>query len=155
LINIPDGIEQTTNTFKARVLHILPQMDFMGFFLFVPWAVMLLLALQWGGTEHPWNSATIIGLFCGGGVMFLVFVGWEYHARDNAMIPVSMVRIRVVWCSCVSMTFMFGMQMTATYYLPIYFQAVKGVSPVLSGVYVLPMIISMMFAAVVSGVLGQ
>jgi hypothetical protein len=130
-------------------------MDLLGFALFVPWAVMLLLALQWGGIEHPWDSATIIGLFCGAGGMLLVFILWEYRTGDNAMIPLPMVRIRVVWTSCMASAFMFGMQMVVSYYLPIYFQAVKGVSPVLSGVYFLPTIISMMVTAVVSGVLGE
>jgi nitrate/nitrite transporter NarK len=130
-------------------------LDLLGFLLFVPWAIMLLLALQWGGTEHAWNSATIIGLFCGAGAMLVVFAAWEYHAGDNAMIPYSMVKIRVVWCSCLVITFFFGMQLTTSYYLPIYFQAVKGVSPSLSGVYVLPSILVMMLGAIIGGILRK
>jgi hypothetical protein len=39
--------------------------------------------------------------------------------------------------------------------LPIYFQAVKGVAPSPSGVFILPGILSQMLMAVVSGVLGE
>jgi fucose permease len=116
---------------------------------------MLLLALQWGGTKFAWDSATIIGLFCGAGGMLVVFAAWEYRAGDDAMIPFSMIRIRVVWCSCLVICFFFGMQLASSYYLPIYFQAVKGVSPSLSGVYVLPSILTMMVGAVIGGVLRK
>ncbi len=113
------------------------------------------MALEWGGTEYPWNSAKIIGLFCGAGGTLIVFVAWEYQAGDRAMIPFSIVRKRVVWSSCLVIGFFFGSLLVFSYYLPIYFQAVKDVSPALSGVYVLPGILSQMVMAVVSGVLGK
>ncbi|KAK9242014.1 hypothetical protein V1506DRAFT_572943 [Lipomyces tetrasporus] len=45
------------------------------------------------------------------------------------------------------------MTMCASYYLPIYFQAVRGVSPLTSGVYLLPSILSQLLFAVGSGIL--
>ena len=44
---------------------------------------------------------------------------------------------------------------TTSYYLPIFFQGVKGVTPTLSGVYLLPMILAQLFSAVGSGALGN
>lgn len=116
---------------------------------------MFLMALQWGGTEYPWNSATIIGLFCGAGGTLVVFTACEYRAGDGAMIPFSMIRNRVVWSSCLVIGFFFGPLLVFTYYLPIYFQAVKGVSPALSGVYILPGVLSQILMEIVSGVLGK
>jgi Fungal trichothecene efflux pump (TRI12) len=116
---------------------------------------MLLMALEWGGTEYPWNSATIIGLFCGAGGTLILFVAWEYRTGDTAMIPLSMVRKRIVWCSCLVIGCFFGSLLVFSYYLPIYFQAVKGVSPSRSGVYVLPGILSQMLMAITSGFLGK
>jgi len=69
------------------------------------------------------------------------------------MIPFSMMKIRIVWCSCLIMLFFFGVQIVTAYYLAIYFQAVRGVTPTLSGVYLLPTILSQMLFAVISGVL--
>jgi hypothetical protein len=43
---------------------------------------MLLLALQRGGQENLWSSATIIGLFVGSGVMMTIFVAWEWYKSD-------------------------------------------------------------------------
>lgn len=70
------------------------------------------------------------------------------------MIPFSMVRQRIVWSSCLTMLFLMSSTMITSYYLPIYFQAVRNATPTLSGVYNLPAIISSILAAIISGVLG-
>ncbi|TVY51983.1 Efflux pump mlcE [Lachnellula cervina] len=150
-INIPSRIEKIP--FRNNVKATLVSLDLPGFFLFAPTAIMLLFALQWGGTKYAWGSATIIGLFCGSGGLFAVFVAWEYKKGDDAMIPFSMMKIRIVWCSCLIMLFFFGTQIVTSYYLALYFQAVRGVTPTLSGVYLLPTILSQMLLAVIAGVL--
>ncbi|KID81977.1 major facilitator superfamily transporter multidrug resistance [Metarhizium guizhouense ARSEF 977] len=62
-----------------------------------------------------------------------------------------MLKRRTIWSSSINysclMTTLFG----ASYFLPIYFQAVKGVSAVLSGVYLLPTIISQLVTTLASG----
>jgi MFS family permease len=153
LINIPDRVDRSAN--RPPLHKILTQLDIFGFVLFAPFAIMLLLALQWGGFKYAWSSAIIIGLFCGSAGMLLVFGTWEYRVGEGAMIPSYMVRQRIIWTSCLTMGCFFGALLTVTYYLPIYFQAVKGVAPGLSGVYVLPSILSMIIMAVTSGILGE
>jgi Fungal trichothecene efflux pump (TRI12) len=130
-------------------------LDLTGFVLFASIAVMSLLALEWGGTKYPWNSAVIIGLFCGAGVTLCIFTAWEYRIGDDAMIPFSIVSKRIVWCSCLVLAFFGSSIFLFSYYLPLYFQAVKGASPALSGVYLLPGILTQIIAAAVSGLLGQ
>jgi hypothetical protein len=97
----------------------------------------------------------VIGLFCGAGGTFIVFLIWEYFKGDDAMIPFSMVKIRAVWSASLVQFFFFGMLGLASYYLPLYFQAVKGASPMMSGVYLLPSIIAQLITAVGSGVAGE
>jgi len=152
-IQIPDRRTDKI-AFKDNILLTLKSLDLFGFVLFAPAAIMLLLALQWGGTQYSWGSATIIGLFCGAGGNFLIFLAWEYKRGDEAMIPYSMVKMRIVWCSCLLIFFFFGAQILTSYYLALYFQSVKGVSPTLSGVYLLPTILSQMLMAIISGVMG-
>ena len=122
-----------------------------GFTLFAPAAIMFLLALQYGGSTDPWNSATIIGLFVGAGVTFIIFMLWEYRVGDKAMIPYSIFTIRTVWTSCVTYGFLASLLICGSYYLPIYFQAIKNASPMISGVDILPSIISQMISAILSG----
>jgi Fungal trichothecene efflux pump (TRI12) len=150
-IQVPDQIIKPEGRFRT----VLKKLDLIGFALFAPAAIQFLLALQYGGNKYSWNSATVIGLFCGAGCTFMVFLAWEYREGDAAMIPFSMVREKAVWSSCLVMLFLMAMTFCASYYLPIYFQAVKGVSPMLSGVYLLPSILSQLLFAVVSEVLGK
>jgi hypothetical protein len=117
--------------------------------------VMFLLALEWGGTTYPWNSAKIIGLFCGAAGNFLIFLAWEYRKGDEAMIPFSMISQPIIYSSCLTIFFFAGSMMIISYYLAIYFQAVRGVSPTLSGVYALPIILPNMLFAVFSGVISK
>lgn len=131
------------------------KLDLVGFVLFAPAAIQLLLALQYGGNEFPWHSSTVIGLFCGAGATFVAFLAWNWHKGDEALIPVAMVRKRVVVASCVCVLFMMGMTFLVSYFLPIYFQTVRGVSPLISGVHLLPTILPQILAAVVGGWAGM
>lgn len=127
----------------------------MGFAIFAPSVIQLLLALEWGGNTYAWNSATTIGLFCGAGCMFIIFLLWERRKGEEAMIPLSLLKNRVVGIICGVAFFFFAMMQLVTYYLPIYFQAVRGDSPLISGVHLLPSILSQLLAILFSGAAGQ
>ncbi|CAG8953512.1 hypothetical protein HYFRA_00009968 [Hymenoscyphus fraxineus] len=151
LIHVPDQTAKRAE--RTSIIDTLMLLDVPGFLLFAPTSIMFLLALEWGGTKYPWGSATIIGLFCGAAGNLAIFMAWEYKRGDDAMIPWSMIRQKVVACSCGVNFFFFAGQIILSYYLAQYFQAVRGVSPTLSGVYLLPGIMSQMVLAIVSGVL--
>jgi hypothetical protein len=152
-IDIPD--QAAKPPFKEVFNTITHKLDLTGFVLFAPAAIQLLLALEYGQNQYPWNSATVIGLFCGAGGTFILFLGWEYRQGDKAMIPLSMVAKRNVWSSCLVMMSIFAITLCTTYYLPVYFQAIQGKSPMLSGVYILPSILSQLAVAVTSGALSK
>ena len=152
-IRIPEQIPKPP---PLSVLRSLPsKLDLIGFAIFSPAAIQLLLALQYGGVTFAWNSAQIIGLFCGAGATFVLFLGWDYYNGDGALIPLSMARKTIVWASCLVYGLLMGQLFCASYYLPVYFQGIKGASPTLSGVYLLPSVLSHIFAAVSSGVLRR
>lgn len=152
LVHIPDKRIRLDMT---PLKIITSKVDLTGLVFFAPAIIMLLMGLEWGGNEYPWKSATVIGLFCGGVALVVVFLFWEHHVGDDAMIPLPVIRKREVWSACLAMLFLFSTVMVASYYLPIYFQSVKGASPFTSGVDMLPSIISQLFAAVLSGFLGE
>jgi len=135
--------------------RLVTELDLSGFAIFGPSMVMLLLALQWGGTKYEWSSATIIGFFCGSGVLFLIFLWWEKRQGDNAMIPLRMVKNRIFWTSCVNTLVLMGLIMVASFYVPIYFQSVKGDSPFTSGYHLLPAILSQLLFGVAAGIAGK
>jgi hypothetical protein len=116
---------------------------------------MFLLALQFGsGNAYAWDSATIIGLFVGGGLMAIVFIFWERRMGDRAMLPGSLIKQRIVWVSAVYGLCNSCSMITASNWIPTYFQAVRGDTPTLSGVHVLPSILSQLFCVIASGALS-
>lgn len=152
-VEIPDQVAKPS--IKSAYETITQKLDLVGFLLFAPAAIQLLLALEYGEGEYGWRSSTVIGLFCGSGCTFLLFLAWEHHQGEKAMIPLSMVAQRVVWSSCLVMLTLFAMVLTASYYLPIYFQSIKNKSPTMSGIYILPSVLSQLLFAVVSGLLSK
>ncbi|ELR03674.1 hypothetical protein GMDG_06317 [Pseudogymnoascus destructans 20631-21] len=131
------------------------KMDLTGLVLLWPAAIMFFLALQWGGNRFAWGSATVIGLFVGAAAMFAIFLAWEYSRGDDALLPFSMLRVRVIYSASATMFFFMGAMFLQHYYLPIYFQAVKGDDPFMSGVHILPTIISQVILAMSAGALIQ
>ena len=152
LIAIPDKRPKDDGV-KWTIGGLAKKLDLLGFAFFAPAAIQLLLALEWGGTRYHWDNAVIIGLFCGAAGTFALFLVIEYHQGDEAMIPFPILRLRIVACSCLNMFFFGGAMYILTFYLPIYFQAVRDATPTMSGVYLLPSILTQIMFAVASGVL--
>ena len=150
--HIPNEVPKKSPSTVLRNIH--HHLDLLGFALFAPAIIMLLLALQFGGNQFAWNSSQVIGLFCGAGVTFIVWMIWNYHKGLDALLPVPIIRRRVIWMSGLNYTSLMATLFGASYFLPIYFQGVKGVSAVMSGVYLLATILPQLLSAVVGGALG-
>ncbi|KAJ5714091.1 uncharacterized protein N7483_011272 [Penicillium malachiteum] len=136
---------------RMNLISLFHELDIMGCLLFSPSMIMFLLALQWGGSTYPWNSAVIIGLFCGSAGNIAVFLIWEYKKGYSAMIPFQMVKKRVIYCCGLNIFFLYANNVVTAYYLAIYFQGVRGKTPTLSGVYTLPRILGQMICGILAG----
>jgi hypothetical protein len=103
-----------------EVLRSLPsQLDLVGFALFAPAAIMLLLALQYGGNQYRWDSSVIIGLFCGSGATFHIWLAWDYRKGSAGLIPLPMLKQKPGWSSCLVMAFQSSAMFMTSYWLPI------------------------------------
>ncbi|KAJ5213313.1 hypothetical protein N7449_000482 [Penicillium cf. viridicatum] len=135
----------------SSVLRRLQNLDLLGAVLFAPAIIMIFLALQWGGSEYAWKSATIIGLFIGGAGLGLVFALWQIRKGDDAMIPPRLISERTMFFSCFSEFFAMGAVYISIYYLPEWFQVIKGASPTKSGLMYLPLALSDVLSATLTG----
>lgn len=168
-INLPIGAAAGLTLFMARIINpnrrrdltkktFFSAFDIAGWVLFSPACIMLLIGLEWGGTQHAWNSATIIGLLCGSLVTFMLFILWERRKGESAMFPGSLMGRTVIWSSCLSSAFSTGGLLVVSYYLPLWFQAVKRNSPIESAIHILPLFVSQiiggMFAAIMVSKVG-
>ena len=126
-------------------------LDLVGFTLFAGATTMLLLALQWGGVKYVWKSSVIIGLLVGFGLMLALFLGWQCYAGDSALIPPRLFHYRTVILAFGACLIAPGGVATIIYYLPIWFQAVRGATPVSSGLRYLPSVISDVLTSIIGG----
>ncbi len=152
-LRIPDNIAKPS--WRIVLGKAWREFDLFGFALFAPASVQLFLALQYGGNQYAWDSATVVGLFCGAGGTFVMWLAWDYRQGDQAMVPFSILRQTVVWSSCATGLFFAGSFFITGYYLPIYFQDVRHASPLMSGVYVLPNIVPQMLVTILTGKLSE
>ena len=128
------------------------QMDLVGTFLIMAAVVCYLLALQWGGSTKPWSDSTVIGTLVGFALLLIVFLANELWMGDRALLQPRLLKMRRVWTTNAYVFFISGSFFSLIYYLPIYFQAIQGVSPLASGVRNLPVIIGCLLC-IVSGFL--
>lgn len=136
---------------RTPVWDGLKAVDWTGSLLIVGGTLMLLLGLEFGGVTYPWSSPTVICLIVFGIVVAGLFVLNEWKFARYPIMPTrlfnNMSSIAAFGvCFCHGFAFMAG-----TYYLPLYFQAVLGATPLLSGIYLIPFALSL---SLVSGVTG-
>jgi hypothetical protein len=137
---------------KLSFMQKLGKLDLYGCILFVPAIIMALLALQWGGNQYDWDSATIIGLFVGAGGLLVIFLVWEYRMGNEAMIPFSIITHRSAVLCCIVGSIGMGAFGVNVYYLPEWFQVVKDATAIHSGVMFIPSVLSMTLFSTLSGV---
>lgn len=133
------------------VLVRIRELDLLGALLLTAAVTCLLLALQWGGNEYPWNNGRIIGLLVGFGLLTVVFIGTQIWLGEKATIPPRIINQRTV-IACCSFVFIFGGSSNIfMYYLPIFFQSIRGSSAIQSGIELLPMLLGLVISSVVVG----
>ncbi|MER6203086.1 MFS transporter [Streptomyces sp. NPDC001586] len=151
-INLPIGL--VALVVIAAVLHIPARsskhtIDYIGTFLIACVATCLVLVASLGGT-WGWGSARIIGLAVLGAALLAVFVFVERKAAEPVL-PLGLFHIRTfTLCSAISFVVGFAM-FGAMVYLPTFLQVVQGVSPTMSGVHMLPMVLGMLISSTASG----
>ncbi|KAG5764860.1 hypothetical protein H9Q72_007038 [Fusarium xylarioides] len=143
----PAGVKVVDATIKEKLL----QMDFIGTALVMGASLSLLLALQYGGVTHAWNSSVVIGLLVGFVLMIIALIAVELWLGERAMLTPRLICQRTVWVNAVWSFFFAGSYFITLYYLPIYFQSIDNQSPIGSGVRNIPLIALFSVATFASG----
>ena len=152
-INLPIGaiaLVVITVVLPATSTRRHHKIDYLGATLLAGFATCVVLATSWGGTTYPWGSGVIIGLFAASVVLI---VGWWFSARYAAE-PVLPLRLfaNPVFSVSAGISLAAGFAMFGSIsYLPLFLQVVHGVSPTISGVYLLPMVGGLLITSIGSG----
>jgi len=152
-INLPIGavaLVVVTAVLPATSARRKHSIDYLGAALIAGFATCVVLATSWGGTTYAWGSPVIIGLFAGSVVLI---AAWWLSARSAAepVLPLRLFRNPVFRVSAaIGLAAGFAMFGSISF-LPLFLQVVRGVSPTLSGVYLLPMVGGLLVTSITSG----
>ncbi|KAF8553816.1 MFS general substrate transporter [Imleria badia] len=113
------------------------RLDWIGNFLVILSIVAYTIGLTWGGITAPWSSATVLVPLVLGFVGLVVFIAYEAIYAKYPLVPFSLLT-NLTSISGYIQTFCSSVvTVGAIYFCPVYFQACKGASPYMSGVYIL------------------
>ncbi|OLL24469.1 hypothetical protein NEOLI_003883 [Neolecta irregularis DAH-3] len=131
------------------------RIDWLGICIFVPCISTFLTALTWGGTMYPWSSyQTYLPLILStAGLLLFLFVESQYATE-----PIIPVKVFLTQTGSVSYlgVFLHGVIVWGVlYYLPVYFEGVWEMTPVGSGIALLPSTFTTAPAAAAVGILVQ
>ncbi|MFJ9455940.1 MFS transporter [Kitasatospora sp. NPDC101447] len=152
-VNLPIGV--VALVVIAAVLHGREvrrehRIDYLGTALIAAVATCLVLMTSLGGTTWAWSSWQIVGLGVLGLVLLVAFVEVERTAVEPVL-PLRLFRSRTFSLVAV-ISFVVGFAMFgALTYLPTYLQVVMQVSPTMSGIHMLPMVLGMLVTSIGSG----
>ncbi len=152
-INVPIGAialivvaSQVPGTL-TRVHHVI---DYLGTLMLSAAATSFILLTSLGGTTYRWASAPIYILGVAGVLFVVAFIFVERRAVEPVL-PLHLFKLRTFSVTSI-VGFIVGFAMFgAITYLPAFFQVVRGISPTISGVYLLPLMAGLLVMSIGSG----
>ena len=134
--------------------HALARVDFLGNAIFIPSIIAILLGLVLGGVKFAWGSYHVIV------PLILGFLGWAtFHIHQASPIckePSMPPRLFKNRTSATGFGLIFISSMllqTVAYFMPVYFQGVRGRTPLGAGVDFLPYTAAIVPFGIIAGIL--
>jgi EmrB/QacA subfamily drug resistance transporter len=153
-INLPIGAAAFVlcwSTLKRLPRHDRPhQLDILGAFLMMAAAILLLLALSWGGSRYPWLSVPIGGLIATSALLWGLF-GLRVATAPEPFIPLAILKNPIVLTATLAATFGIGTMIGLTVYAPMYFDVVMRYSASHTGWALIPLLAGVVVGATLAG----
>jgi MFS family permease len=152
-VNIPIGVVALIVVAAVLPGHLRRaphKIDYLGTAFLAGAATSLVLLTSLGGTTYAWASTPIYLMAAGAVVCGVLFV-WAESRAAEPVIPLHLFRNRIFSASS-AVGFVVGFAMFgAIAYLPQYMQIVKGVSPTVSGLRLLPLMAGLLATSITTG----
>src|SRR6266849_5857437 len=109
-----------------------------------------LLATVWGGSQYPWNSWQIVGLYSAAAILLAAFVWVETRAAEPVL-PLRLWKSSIFTFSNIAGIGVAMSMFGAIFFLPVFVQGVIGNSVTNSGAILVPMLVAMIVTSIGSG----
>nr|D2E9W8.1 RecName: Full=Efflux pump DEP3; AltName: Full=Depudecin biosynthesis cluster protein 3 [Alternaria brassicicola]ACZ57546.1 predicted MFS transporter [Alternaria brassicicola] len=131
--------------------------DWINAVIFLAGSACLTVVLTFGGVVYPFNSGTVIALWTVTGILLVAFIVLlKLHplvAKENRLYPLHFFKQPTLINMQLQVFLSSGIILAMTYYVPLYFQFIKGDGALEAGVRLLPLIMFMVVASMVNGFL--
>ncbi|HEY3748978.1 MAG TPA: MFS transporter [Pseudonocardiaceae bacterium] len=153
LVNVPIGL--IALVVVAKVLNVPHQarnqrIDWWGALTLVIGIVPLLVIAE-QGQQWGWLSGRSILFYAIGAIGIISFIVTEKLMGDSALIPLRLFRSRVFSTVIIAGVVVGAAMFGAITLIPQYLQIVRGASPTLSGLEMLPLMVGLMASSIMSG----
>ncbi|MGW5260044.1 MDR family MFS transporter [Microbispora sp. NPDC004025] len=152
-INLPIGLISLVVTSMALRIPFTRRshrIDYLGAALIVAGVSCFLLYLDWAGGEFGWTAPGSLAMLSGFVAFAALFVFVELRAAEP-ILPMRLFRNKIFSVGN-SFGFLSGLAMFGgMIFLPVYLQAVQGMSPTVSGLALLPAVFGIFSTSIVSG----
>ncbi|KAG5756552.1 hypothetical protein H9Q72_008483 [Fusarium xylarioides] len=134
------------------------RIDVLGIALLLAASVLLVFALEEGGTRYSWSNAVVIATLVLAVVLFIAFGFWEVYverstSKQEPVFPPSICKDRISSAMLLTTCFVGFPFVSMVVNIPQRAQAVYGLSPSRAGIILLPMMLTSPAATVLSGYL--
>ncbi|EKM57058.1 uncharacterized protein PHACADRAFT_142175 [Phanerochaete carnosa HHB-10118-sp] len=137
---------------EGSVRQKFARIDWSGNAIIVAGTTLAIVGLTFGGIRFPWDSAQVLAPLVIGLALVATFIFYEAKVSKEPTIPWDVLNNRTTFSAYIG-TFVHGITtMALVYYIPVYFQAVLGSSPVRSGVQTLPTALIISAFAMICGI---
>ena len=153
IVNMPFGVFalwMTQRHLRLPVIRRDTSIDTVGALLLVSGVATLILALSWSPGQFGWGSTQTVGMTVASVVLIVVFLWWEPRVT-NPIVPMHLFRNHTVQVMVPMVTLISAAMTTVSTFMPLFLQAVTGVSPTNSGLLLVPMMIGMTAASTYVG----
>ncbi|KAK3488911.1 major facilitator superfamily-domain-containing protein [Neurospora hispaniola] len=140
-----------SNRDAGTFLDKFKDLDIVGNILILGAFIMLFLALEHTTRGFSWNHPLIIWLLAGCGITAIIFMVWQWAKGDAALIPPRIIKQRTVAASCGTAFMIYAILINMTFFLPIWFQAVKNDTAMRSGVHMVPFFVTQSAFSLIAG----
>ncbi|KAH8106322.1 iron permease [Cristinia sonorae] len=140
---------------EGSMVEKLKRVDWSGNFIVIAGTTLAITGLTFAGVRFPWGSAQVLAPLIIGMVLVGAFIVYEAKVPKEPSIPWEILTNRTT-LSGYAATLIHGfVSISILYYLPVYFQACLGASPIRSGVDMLATALVIAPFALVAGLMVQ
>ncbi|KAJ7598373.1 iron permease [Mycena floridula] len=143
-------VRHPAGSLKEKLVRV----DWIGNAIVITGTTLTNIGLAWGGVTYPWGSVKVLVPLVLGIILVAVFVVYEFTVPREPTMPYDIFNRTTV-------TAFFGtalhgiISISIIYYIPVYFQACFGNSPVRSSVNMLPTALVIVPFGIASGIMTQ